>query len=230
MLKQKMIEMKFVRRGQRAATLEYARRRHFQLFAGRLERLPFEAVLVRRVEQLRHQCLERIGQTAGDQLVDVSLFLLGQQTFLLNTRQRRFQRLGRRGLIAALAFLVEIHRRAMQPQQQAGRLQRVWRVAEILATEFFKIEFVGPATLPHEVDINIVSAFLCSIHKGRQRGLVEAQQHGRRLDLGTLAMRRLDLQRAVVVGEDGADLEAAVLFVKYIHGDTASRRRERRGL
>ena len=230
MLKQKMIEMEFVRRRQRAATLENARRRQLQLFAGRFERLPFEAVLVRRIEQGRHQRLERFRQTAGHEFVDVTLLLLGEQALFLDAGQRRLQRLGRRRLVASLALLVEIHRRAVQPQQQAGGFHCNRCVAEVFAAQLVEIEFVAAAAFPHEIDIDRVGAFLRRVHEGRQRGLVEAQQYRRSLDLGTLAVRRFNLQRAVVVGENGADLEAAVLFVKYIHGETASRRRERRGL
>ena len=45
----------------------------------------------------------------------------------------------------------------------------------------------------------------------------EAQQHVGRLHLAALAVRRLDLQRGAVVGEDGADLEGAFLFVEDVH-------------
>ena len=90
-------------------------------------------------------------------------------------------------------------------------------MTKVFAAERFEREFIRAATLPHEIDINLGGGALRGVHESSQRGLIKTQHHGTRLDLGTLAVRRLDLQRAVVVGQDGADLEAPVLFVKYIH-------------
>ena len=47
--------------------------------------------------------------------------------------------------------------------------------------------------------------------------MLEADQHVGRLDLRALAMLGFDLQRAVVVGQNGAHLEVAVLFEENIH-------------
>ena len=206
-----------MRRGERTTALKHLGRHQLLLFANRLKSLPLQTVFVRRIEQLREQRLKGWRQPPPRQIVDIGLFLFGQQAFFLDAGQRRAQRIGRRRLVAALALLVKIHRCAMQAQQQAGRLQRTRYMAEVFAAERFEREFIRAATLPHEIDINLGGGALRGVHERSQRGLIKTQHHGTRLDLGTLAVRRLDLQRAIVVGQDGADLKATVLFVKYIH-------------
>ena len=49
------------------------------------------------------------------------------------------------------------------------------------------------------------------------RWRLEAQQYRRGFYFGAFAVRRFDLQRRIVIGENRTDLEFAVFFVKYIH-------------
>ena len=57
-------------------------------------------------------------------------------------------------------------------------------------------------------------------HERREPAALETDEHVGGLHLGALAVRRLDLQRGVVVGEHGADLEVAFLFVENVHCET----------
>lgn len=56
------------------------------------------------------------------------------------------------------------------------------------------------------------------IEKAGQGRFLELEQHIVRLHLGALAVQGFHLERSGVVGEDGADFEAAILFKKNVHG------------
>ena len=117
-----------------------------------------------------------------------------------------------------LALAIKIRRRSMQLDQYSGRLQGRWRVAAIIFGEIGKSELGFTAALPQETGINFSRDRLGARHELTKSRLLEAQQHGVRLDFASLAMRRLHLQRGIAVREYCTDLEGAVFFVKNIHG------------
>jgi hypothetical protein len=146
--------------------------------------------------------------SASAPLVDADRLLL----LALDRGQRRAQRVGRRGAVAASALAIEVDRCAVQPEQQARRLDRRRRVAVVVVGEAREVELVLRRALPEEVEVDRVGVALRLLHQLGGRRLGEAQQHRRRLDLGALAARGLDLQAGAGVGEDGARLERAVFL------------------
>ena len=108
----------------------------------------------------------------------------------------------------------------MQLERHPGRLERGGRVPEILARQRVVREFLAAAALPQKIDVDPAGNALRFRHETRERRRLESQQHRGRLHLGALAMRRLDLERGVVVGEDGADLEVTLFFIENVHRGT----------
>ena len=91
-------------------------------------------------------------------------------------------------------------------------------MAAIFARQVDKTELRFAAALPQEIGIDLGRESFCLAHEFGERRRLEAQQHARRLDLVSLAVRCLHLQRRVAFGEHGADLERAGLFVQHVHG------------
>ena len=89
-------------------------------------------------------------------------------------------------------------------------------MSEIVTRELVVGKLLLLATFPEEVQIDIRSRFLCALHKAGER-LVEPKKDVGCLHLAAFAVRRLHLQRSVVVGEDRADPEIAFLFVEDVH-------------
>ncbi len=92
-------------------------------------------------------------------------------------------------------------------------------MAVILLGKFDESELVAGACLPQKIRVELDREFLgIRVERGR-RGIGETQQHGRGLDLQAFARNGFDLQRRVVVGEDGAGLELAIVLEKNVHGE-----------
>jgi hypothetical protein len=85
-------------------------------------------------------------------------------------------------------------------------------VTEILAGEIGKGKLAVTQTLPEKVGLDFAGQNLGLIEQRRRYRFAVAQQYVRRLDLAALAGDRLDLQRAVVVGDNGGRLESPVFF------------------
>ena len=111
----------------------------------------------------------------------------------LGAGQRGLQRLLRRGLVAALAALVEIHRRAVQARQHGGGFHRRRHMAIVIAAKIGKGEIVFAAAFPEEIHVEGVRLFFHQRHEFRQRGLLETQHHGGRFDFRAFAVGRFDL-------------------------------------
>jgi len=84
--------------------------------------------------------------------------------------------------------------------------------------EVGEAELVVRRHFPEEIRVELLRELVRLGVQCRRRRLGEAQQDRRRLDLQALAGRGLDLQRRVVVGEDRAGLELAVVLEKDVHG------------
>ena len=139
-------------------------------------------------------------------------------TLALDAGARRLQCLRRSGLVASLPLLVEMHRRGVQAQRQRRGFARRRRPAEIFPRELGKPELRLTAHLPQEVGIDPGRDRLRIGEQYRRRRTRETQQYVRRLELQALAGNRFDLERGIVVGEDGAGLERAVVLEKNMHG------------
>ena len=221
------VEMVIVRRRDRAAGGQQRQRIGARGLARGRERLPFERILVRPIEQHlapRRQC---IGKPAGEQRIAPGVDLPRFARLALDRGQRRLQRVRRRLAVAAAPLLVEIHRRRVQQARHRRLLGDARARAEVVAREHREVEFAVVARLPQEIDVERGGERLRLLERIVRRRRCEAQQHARRLDLGALAARGFHLQRGVVVGEDGAGLQLAVVLVQDIHrwdpiGATAS--------
>ena len=220
-LEQEAVQVIAVARRDRAALLEQMDDRHARGRGGRFERLVLDGVLVGRVEQFVQLVAEGLGQLEVREALDERGLRLGLQTLALDARERGLQRIGRCGPVATAALLVEVHRRAVQPQQQPRGLDRGRGMTEVVATEREIVELVLRGDFPEEAGIDVRREGLRRLGERNGCRPLEAHHHGVRLELDALAVGRLDLERSGVVGEDGASLEAAVLFVENVHGNPA---------
>src|SRR5262245_28202327 len=148
MLVEKALEMIVVRRRERPAPFEEVRGAELEITARFIERLPFDTRLVRTVKKLVNDRPERLRQLAFLELRYVSRALFSLPPFALDRRQGGFERLLRRRLVAALALLVEVHRRVVQLDEQRGRLGRRWSAAKIIARQRLERKFVLVGALP----------------------------------------------------------------------------------
>ena len=111
-----------------------------------------------------------------------------------------------------------MHRRRGEQHRHCGsnRGRRVRAV--IFAREIVEAEFAVADGLPEEIRIEVRGERVCGRHRlGRARRR-EAQQNVRGLDFLALARNGFDLQRLIVIGEDRAGLELAVILEKNVHG------------
>ena len=151
------------------------------------------------------------------ELVDATGHLLRLALLALDRGERGLQRIRRRLAVAALAALVEEHRRRGEGHRDGGGLDRQRRMPEVLPREIGEAEFVVAGDLPQEVRIKLPRLHLRFGDERRRRRLRVPQQHRGRLDLQTLAGRGLDLQRRIVVGQDRAGLQLAVVLEEDMH-------------
>ena len=93
---------------------------------GLFQRLDLDGVAVRLVQQLVQARLELLRQPKRGQLLQVARLLQRLLALALDARERGLERIGRRGLVASLALSVEVHRRAVQAQQQAPQTPPGW--------------------------------------------------------------------------------------------------------
>jgi hypothetical protein len=105
----------------------------------------------------------------------------------------------------------------MQLEQDPGGFERRRCAAAVLPGQIREAELGLAADLPEEIGVDFLGQRTGAIEEGVETGVLEAQEDVRRLDLGPLAVRRLDVERGVVLGEHGADFEGAGLFVQDVH-------------
>src|SRR5439155_13933801 len=91
------------------------------------------------------------------QLLGIGRDLLTFTPLALGAGERGLEGIGGRRAVAALALLVEMHRRAMQAEGQRSGFRRFGRATEILACELGKCEFARTAHLPQEIRIELRS-------------------------------------------------------------------------
>ena len=216
-LEQEAAHVQLFRRSQATDVQHQARRGGLQLVGRRFQRLVFDGVLVRLEQELLHDRAHRLRQLAVFQLVDIAGLNDGLLLLLFDAGQRSFQRLLGRRLVAATALLVEIDRRAVQRQHQAGGFVRQRRVAEVFGAQFGETEFFLAGDFPQEVEIDIRGDALGRVQQRLRFGFLELQQHVARLHLGALTARHLHLVGFTGLRQHHADLEVARFLKKYVH-------------
>ena len=90
--------------------------------------------------------------------------------------------------------------------------------AVIFARQLIEAEFTVADRFPQKIRVELAGEFVRVADRLRSARLGEAQQNIRRLDLEPLAGDGLDLQRLVVIGQDGAGLQLAVVLEENVHG------------
>ena len=154
MLEQKFVQVVVVRGRQGAAAFQQVCGRQMGGGAGRFQRLDFERVAIRFVQQYRQLVAEFGGQAKAHQFVGKAHLQLGLQALFLCTGERGLERLRRRSLVAPLAFLVKMHRRRVQADQRTARFGRRRRVAKILFCQGAEFEFFRRRSFPQEFHID----------------------------------------------------------------------------
>ncbi len=110
-----------------------------------------------------------------------------------------------------------------QRERHRRGFRRGGSAAVVFACEIRETEFVVGGYFPQKIRVQVGRLPLRLGDECRRRRLGEAQQHRRRLDLEALSGGAFDLQGRVVVGEDGAGLELAVILEKDVHGGNRAR-------
>jgi hypothetical protein len=216
-LRKKSVEVIVVRRRNRAASGEQRERGGSTAITRGGERFPFERVLVRLVEQHRQLRAQRVGKPIDAELVAPKRELLAFALLALDRRERRLECLGGRLAIAALAALVEVHRRAAQRHRDRSGFRGCRCAAEVIAREIAEAEFFVRPDFPQEIGIDLGGHPLRVGDERRRSRLAESQQDRGGLDLQALARNGFDLQRCVVVGENRPGLQLAVVLEKDVH-------------
>src|SRR5439155_19524671 len=219
-LVQEALEVVLVRVVEQAATLEEPCRAEPAIPAGLLQGARLRLVAVRRVKQLVLQRGNFPGTLEARERLRPRLLLGEHALFLFQAGERELEgRLGRR-LEAALAAALEVHRRAVQLEQDAGRLDRTRLAPDVLASESLEVEFRRAGALPQKVDLE---AFGKALRLGEQlaRGwLLEAEKHAGGPNLGAPAVRALHLERGRGLREHRSHFELALLLVQHVHVST----------
>src|SRR4030095_650023 len=108
----------------------------------------------------------------------------------------------------------------VQAQQHGRQLSGAGNVPEVVTGELVVGELLLPATFPEEIQGHVHGRLLRPFHEAGER-FVEPEQDVGRLHLAAFAVRRLDLQRRVVVGQDDTYPETAFFFVQNVHAGPA---------
>ena len=132
MLEQEFLQMVILRGRQRAAAMQQMRGGQVRRGAGGFQRLDLDGVAIRFVEQIRKVCGEFGGQFEAGELLGVARLQRQLLSLLLGPGQRGLEHFRGSSAIAALSFLVEVDRRAMQADQRGSGFQRARCVAKIL--------------------------------------------------------------------------------------------------
>ncbi|MNQ57544.1 hypothetical protein D3C85_717060 [compost metagenome] len=201
-----------------------------QLGAGGVQRLPLLRILVRTDQERLGGLGDGFGQAAGGHVVDPFLLLFGLALLLVQGGQRGGQDVRRGGTVAALAAAVEVRRRAVQAHQQRGLFDGRGGVSEVVGGQGGRVEFFLGRAFPQELQVQRFGGGGRLAHQRGRFGRGEVEQGIGALDLAALARVRLHLKAGVGLGQDVAGLEAAVVFVKHIHGGDRPGRRARAAL
>ena len=217
---QKALEVVLVCVVEQAATLEKPCRAEAGVAASLLEGARLGLVALGCIQQLILQRGDLGRAVEARERLRPRFLLREHALFLFQAGQGELERrLGRR-LEAALAAAIEVHRRAVQLQQDAGGLDHARLAPHVFASESLEIEFRRAGALPQEVDLQAFGEALRLREQLARRGLLEPEQHVRRLHLAAPPVRAFHLQRGRSLGEHGSHLELALLLVQHVHVST----------
>src|SRR5581483_12468449 len=174
---------------EQAAALEKPRRAEAGVKTGLLEGFRFCFISIRRVQQLVLQCGNLRGTFELRELRGPLSDLRLQAALLLQPGERQFERLLGGCLESALAAPVEVHGRAMQLHQDAGRLYGVRFAADVITSQALKIEFTPARAFPQELHVERFGKPLGLGQELASRRLLETQEHVPGLDLAAAAVR-----------------------------------------
>ena len=193
-------------------------RRHAGAIGRRRQRLVHEALFVRCVQELRPLARHFNGCTTGHQFFHPAFHLLGFARFALDADQRGFQRIFRSAFVAALATLVEIHRRLLQRKQCCRHLFRRGTRAKIFLRQLGKRKFLAPfRALPQQRHVNVGQLRLRVRHERCRIGLRKIHQNAGRFDFDTTTSGQFHLSGGLSYRHDQSGLDLAVVFKKQIH-------------
>src|SRR6185295_206506 len=139
--------------GQLAAALEQFRRAKAALGAGLFERLRLWFRPVRRIQQLVLEREDFLGALETNERIVPRRDPFAQALLLFLPGERQLERCFGRGLIVPTPAPVEVHRRRMQLEQDAGGFGRSRLASDVFAREVLESEFRSSRTLPQEISI-----------------------------------------------------------------------------
>ena len=91
------------------------------------------------------------------------------------------------------------------------------RTAVIVSGQHFEFDFSVARDRPQEIRIELRGELVSLVQQRLRTRRGETKQHLVGLDLEAFARGRFDLQRGIVVGEDRAGLQCAVVLKKSVH-------------
>jgi hypothetical protein len=227
LFEQEALQMIVVRRADGATAMQQVCHGEACLAARGLECLGLAAIAIRPVEQLPEQRRELGRQVERGQLGHHALDRQCLLTLLLETGKSGLENFRRRLAETPAALAVEIHRCCVQRQEQRRRFDRTGRVTEVLVSKIGEMEFAVSDALPQKVGFDAGQQQFRLLEQHSRRRLVVTQQDAGSLDLAALPGCCLDLQRAVVVGQDGGRTKSAVFFEQYMHRGHYNRQNSR---
>ena len=219
--------MQRIARLQRAAAQQQFCRGFARIHTGGFKGAGFQPVAVGAIEQLCHQRRKCFGQATGDQLGAPGFHLFGFAGAARLSRQRRLQDFGRRLAKAPFALAVEIHRRAMQGEQQCCHFRRAGRVTVVFAGKIGDGKFTVFAHFPQKRGIQRRRVRLPAIEQRLRLGRGVFEDDVGAFDLHPLAVRSLHLQGSARFREDGSGTKHATVFKQYKHAWHHARANER---
>ena len=165
--------------------------------------------------QLRaHRRRAHAGRQLGRPGLDLGLYLL----LFLDRRQRLRQDLGRRLFVAAFAGAAEIVRGALQTEQGSDLLGGGGVVAEILARQVGKSEFVFGRELVGQLQLQRIGQRTGSRHQLGWGRFVKTQQGVGRFHLHAFARIQLHLKRALGFGQEATGQQFPGIVKQNVHG------------
>src|SRR5439155_25720891 len=113
----------------------------------------------------------------------------------LQAGKRELERLLRRGLEGAFSAPVEVHRCAVELEQDAGGLDGAGVATDVIAREAAEVELAARRAFPEEMHVERFRKAFALRQQLAGRGLLEAEQHVARLHLAAPAMGAFDVER-----------------------------------
>jgi hypothetical protein len=212
LFEQEALQVVVVGRADGATPFEQVCGRQARLAARRFKRLGLAAVAIGSIEQLTEQRRKLGWQRKCLELGNHAFDGQGLLPLLLQTGECRLEDVGRGLAEAALALAMEVDGCRMQGQQQRCRFDRRGGVTKVFVGHIGEGKLPVSHAFPEKISLDPGRQDFGLIKQQRWRRFTVAQEDVCRLDLAAFAGGRLDLQGAVVVGDQGGRLEGPVFF------------------